>query len=146
MGEGDLFQEVLKIKTDVRALQHQTSWLLRSQGPELQQYWKPAFALDEKRPNYTAMRVYLAVNGKRTINEIAQNSKVLRPNASVILTQLEKKYFLIEPLPQKTSLTKVYAKTPADRALGITSALEAALAAKATTSSKPAKGGNSGGA
>lgn len=129
MADEDLFKEVLKIKTDVRSLQHQTSWLLRSQASDLEPEWKPAFGFDNRRPNYTAMRVYLAVNGKRSINEIADTAKVKRPNASTILTELETKFFLIEALPQKSSSTKIYAKTPADRALRITSTLEAALAA-----------------
>lgn len=128
MADEDLFKEVLKIKTDVRSLQHQTSWLLRSQASDLEPEWKPAFGFDNRRPNYTAMRVYLAVNGKRSINEIAETARVHRPDASKILTELENKYFLIEALPAKTSSIKIYAKTPADRALRITPTLEAALA------------------
>lgn len=139
MADADMFQEVLKIKTDVRSLQHQTSWLLRSQALELESEWKPAFALEKRRPNYTAMRVYLAVNGKRTINEIAATANVQRPDTSKILTQLEKKFFLIEELPQKTANTKIYVKTPADRALRITATLEAELAANEakSTAKKP---------
>lgn len=144
MSDGDLFDEVLKIKTDVRSLQHQTSWLLRSEANELEKYWKPAFGLiPGKRPNFMAMRVYLAVNGKRTVSEIADVADVHRPDASKNLTQLEK-IALVEPLPQKTSSTKIYAKTPADRALGISRALQAAIDANVKT--KSAKAGGAGAA
>ena len=146
MGEGDLFKEVLKIKTDVRSLQHQTSWLLRAQAPELQQYWTSEFGLGTgKRANYSAMRVYLAVNGKRTINEIAAVAAIQRPDASKILTRLEKRG-LIEPLPQKTANSKIYIKTPADAALDITPTLEAALAAKTAIPTTRADRGDSSGA
>ena len=126
----EIYSEILKIKTDVRALQHQTSWLLLGQRDDLQNQWKPAFSLvSGKKANFMAMRVYLAVNGKRTVTEIAKEAAVHAPDASRILTALEKSE-LVEPVPQKSSSTKIYSKTPADWALGITKTLQAKIESK----------------
>jgi predicted transcriptional regulator len=139
----EIYSEILKIKTDVRALQHQTSWLLLGQAHELEKQWQPAFGLiSGKKANFTAMRVYLAVNGKRTVTEIGTEADVHQPDASKILAALER-VGLVEPVPQKTSGTKIYAKTSADWALGISKTLQARLAQKAASPSNKSSTQNS---
>ncbi len=126
----EIYSELLKIKTDVRSLQHQTSWLLLGQRNELEDQWQPVFGIAPgKKANFTAMRVYLSVNAKRTVSEIATEAKVDKSDASKLLSMLERSE-LVEPLPQKTTQTKIYAKTPADWPLGISKALQAKIAAK----------------
>lgn len=135
----EIYNEILKIKSDVRSLQHQTSWLLLGQARELASQWRPAFSLmPGKKANFTAMRVYLAANGKRTVSEIAKEAKIGQPDASKILATLEKQG-LVEPVPQKTTSTKIYSKTPADWALGISKTLQAKLAEKAASNPGIAK-------
>lgn len=134
----EIYSEILKIKTDVRSLQHQTSWLLLGQAQELEKQWQPAFGLVAgKKANFMAMRVYIAVNGRRTVSEIAIEAKVHTPDASKILIALEG-IGLVEPIPQKTSATKIYAKTPADWALSISKTLKQKLADKAAMPPKTA--------
>jgi hypothetical protein len=132
----EIYSEVLKIKTDVQSLQHQTSWLLLGQRNDLEDRWKPLFGLAKgKKANFMAMRVYLAVNSKRTVSDIATEAGVYPPDASKILTTLERAR-LVEPVPQKSTKTKIYAKTPADWALGISKALEGKIEGKSALSAK----------
>jgi hypothetical protein len=132
MADSDqLFREVLKIKSEVESLQRQTQWLLAGEADQLQEQWHPVFGLNKgKKPNNMKMRVYLAVDGRRNIREVATEAGVDQSDASKLLADLEY-HSLVEPLPQTSGKTKIYAKTPADRPLGISRTLRERVAQRA---------------
>lgn len=125
----DIYREVMIIKKDVEAVKHQTSWILRSHAESVAGHWQDVFGLTPgKRRHYSKMRVYLAVNGKRTVNEIATVAEVHRQDAGQWLKEMET-HELVELLPVSKTI-KTYQKTPADFALGISRSLEEELAKK----------------
>jgi len=125
----EIYKEVLLIKNDVLAVKHQTSWMLRSHAESVAPHWREIFGLKQStKRNYNKMRVYLNTNAKRTINEIASAAGVHRPDASKWLTEMEREN-IVEVLPVSKG-GKIYRKTPADFALGISEKLEEELLKK----------------
>jgi hypothetical protein len=125
----EIYKEVLLIKNDVLAVKHQTSWMLRSHAESVAPHWREIFGLKQStKRNFSKMRVYLATNGKRTINEIASDAEVHRSDAGKWLTDMEREN-IVELLPSSKG-SKLYRKTPADFALGISGKLEEELAKK----------------
>lgn len=119
----DIYREVLIVKKDVESVKHQTSWILRSHAAGVAGHWHEIFGLlAGRKRNYSKMRVFLEVNGKRTVTEVAAAAKVHVQDASVWLKEFETEK-IVELLPISKS-SRVYQKTPADFALGISEKLQ----------------------
>lgn len=122
----EIYNEVLHIKTDVQAVKQQTSWILRGHAQQVASHWQDIFGIKPStKRNYSKMRVFLETNGRRTVGEIASAAKVHLSDASRWLTDMEKER-IVELLPV-TKNRKIYQKTPADFALGITEKLREEL-------------------
>jgi hypothetical protein len=125
----EIYGEVLNIKTDVQSVKHQTSWILRGHAEGVASHWREIFGIKPStKRNYTKMRVYLETNGVRTVSEIALVTKVDVANVSRWLTEMEQER-IVELLPV-TKKKKIYQKTPADFALGISEQLREEITKK----------------
>jgi hypothetical protein len=125
----EIYREVMNIKTDVQAVKHQTLWMLRDHSEAVASHWREIFGMvPSTKRNYTKMRVYLETNGVRTVSEIAAAAKVDVANVSRWLTDMEKEK-IVELLPVAKN-KKIYQKTPADFALGISEKLREETAKK----------------
>lgn len=122
----EIYQEVLHIKTDVQAVKQQTSWILRGHAEQVASHWQEIFGIrPSTKRNYSKMRVFLETNGVRTVNEVAVAAKVHVSDASRWLTEMERER-IVELLPVAKN-RKIYQKTPADFALGISDRLREEL-------------------
>jgi len=125
----DIYKELLIVKKDVESVKHQTQWILRSHAQGVAGHWHEIFGLlAGKKRNYSKMRVFLEVNGKRTVSEVALAAKVHAQDASVWLKDFETEK-IVELLPVSKS-SRVYQKTPADFALGISEKLQEEITKK----------------
>jgi len=125
----EIYTEVLNIKTDVQAVKQQTSWILRGHAEQVASHWQEIFGIKAStKRNYSKMRVYLETNGRRTVSEIAAATKIHVADVSRWLTEMEKER-IVELLPA-IKKRKIYQKTPADFALGISEHLREELAKK----------------
>lgn len=122
----EIYNEVLHIKSDVQAVKQQTSWILRGHAEQVASHWQEIFGIKPRtKRNYSKMRVFMETNGIRTVGEIAAGAKVHISDASRWLTEMDRER-IVELLPVAKN-KKIYQKTPADFALGITERLREEL-------------------
>jgi len=79
--ELDRIDEIL---THVRSIDAQMAWVIRRDAPELTKLLVKYFSKKRR-----AAKVYLAVDGKRTSGQIAENLQILVQNVSKELSELE---------------------------------------------------------
>lgn len=122
----EIYREVMHIKRDVESVKHQTSWLLRGQAAAVAGHWEKFFGLVQgKKRKYSVMKVYLETDGRRSVKQVAAAAGVYETDAGKWLAEMVGER-LVGLLPQKAK-DKIYEKSPADFALGISEKLRAEL-------------------
>lgn len=107
-----LLSRIAKIQHKVDSLEQTTAFSLRADSARHLAEVKKIFGRSRER-----VRVYLAANGTRNVQEIAKHLEMQRPNVSVELQKLADEG-LIEVVDTKGNST-VYAKTALARTLRI---------------------------
>lgn len=112
----ELHQKVDKILRRVESMDNFMPWLVRHQATAIKEELIGFFSKRKR-----AAKVYLAVDGKRTISDIVQVTKIAQPNVSAeIKTLIE--YGLIETIV--TGKNTVCRKNKIDTILGLSKQLE----------------------
>lgn len=136
----ELHEKVDKILQRVESMDNFMPWLIRPQAKAILGEMKPFFA---KR--LSAVRVYLEVDGEKTVTAIGQKLGMKQPNASREITVL-REMGLIEP--KSTGNSTVYRKTKIDKVIGLSRELTKMIgsndqsAVEATTSEEQTTNGN----
>jgi DNA-binding transcriptional ArsR family regulator len=92
-------------------------WMIRPQAQEIRQ-----LMLEYLRRRTATARVYLQVNGKRTVSEIGTRLKMKQPNVSREIAILFNEMGLVEPIDGENGT--IYRKTKIDKIIGLSRALE----------------------
>jgi hypothetical protein len=113
----ELHEKVDKILQRVESMDSFMPWLIRPQAEQIRESLLAWF-----KKQSSAARVYLEIDGDRTVTAIGQKLGMKQPNVSREIAKLRDDVGLIE---QKTvGNTTVYRKTKIDRVLGLTKELE----------------------
>lgn len=107
----ELHEKVDKILQRVESMDNFLPWLIRPQAKAILEEMKPFFV---KR--ISAAKVYLEVDGEKTVTAIGQKLTMKQPNVSREITVL-RDMGLIEP--KTTGNSTVYRKTKIDRIIGL---------------------------
>ena len=107
----ELHEKVDKILQRVESMDNFLPWLIRPQAKAILEEMKPFFV---KR--ISAAKVYLEVDGEKTVSAIGQKLTMKVPNVSREITVL-REMGLIEP--KSTGNSTVYRKTKIDKIIGL---------------------------
>jgi biotin operon repressor len=108
-----ILSRLAKIEHKVDSLERTTAFALRAEADKHFESVKEIFRNSQRRA-----QVYLAADGQRSVQEIAQHLEMLQPNVSKMLAQLQDEGLL--EIIQTNGGTNIWAKTPLDRTLRIT--------------------------
>ena len=92
MADPKILERLIRIDNRTDSMQHSLAWLVRANEPELKQALVQAFGKSVVRA-----QVYVALDSKKNINELADALGLVRPNVSRELAWLKKKG-LIDPV------------------------------------------------
>ena len=92
MSDSKILEKLIRIDNRTDSMRHSLDWLVRANEPQLKDTLVAAFGKSKVR-----VQVYLALDGKKNVNDLAQALRLVRENVSRELAWLKKKG-LIEPI------------------------------------------------
>jgi hypothetical protein len=113
----ELHQKVDKILQRVESMDNFMPWMIRPQAQEIR-----TLMLEYLEKRTSTARVYLQVDGKKTITEIGKRLNMKQPNVSREIAILFNEMGLVEPIDGENGT--IYRKTKIDRMIGLSRALE----------------------
>src|SRR2546428_10071050 len=115
----ELHQKVDKILQRVESMDNLMPWMIRPQAKEIR-----TLMLDFFKNRVSTARVYLEIDGQRSVNDMVNHLKMKQPNVSREITILSE-MALIEP--KSIGNTRIYKKAKIDKIIGLSKALEKML-------------------
>lgn len=115
----ELHQKVDKILQRVESMDNFMPWMIRPQAKEIR-----ALMLDFFKSKTSTAKVYMEIDGEKSVTAISKQLKMKLPNVSREITILNE-MALIEP--KSIGNSKVYKKTKIDKVIGLSKALEKIL-------------------
>jgi DNA-binding transcriptional ArsR family regulator len=86
MADKEILDRLIRIDNRTDAIQHNLGWLVRANEPQLEAKLIAAFGKSVRR-----VQVYVALDGVKNVNEIAEALGIERPNVSREVAWLKKK-------------------------------------------------------
>jgi hypothetical protein len=116
----ELHQKIDEIRQRVESMDNFMPWLVRPQAKQIRE-----LMLEYFMKHKAAARVYLAIDGDRNVNQIADDLKMKGPNVSREITILSEEMGLIERKVFERGI--IYQRTKIDKVIGLSRALSKRL-------------------
>jgi len=123
----ELHEKVDKILQRVESMDNFMPWLVRPQATQIRDSLLTWFSKQG-----SAAKVYLEIDGEKTVTAIGQKLNMKQPNVSREIAKLRDDLGLIEL--KTIGNSTVYKKTKIDRVLGLSKALERTMASASSPS------------
>jgi len=107
MADPQILEKLIKLDNRTDSMRHSLDWLVRASEPQLKEALIKAFGKSAVR-----VQVYLAVDGRKNVNDVAKALGLVRENVSREIAWLKKKE-LIAPIDADGRGT-IYKKTQLD--------------------------------
>lgn len=116
-GPNQMLERLIRIDNRTDSMQHNLAWLVRANEPQLKETLLDAFGTSIRR-----VQVYLALDGSRSVNDVAAVLKMQRQNVSIELTWLKKRGLI--DATEADGRGTIYQKTIFDSIIRLSEALQ----------------------
>jgi DNA-binding transcriptional ArsR family regulator len=118
MAKNEALERLIRIDNRTDAIQHNLGWLVRANEPQLKETLINAFGNSVRR-----VQIYVALDGVKNVNQIADALGMLRPHVSREIIWLKKKGLI--DVAEASGQGNIYKKTIFDSIINLSDELAA---------------------